>query len=522
MNLRVDSGPHAGYCLDDFSGQALQLYKCVNSPNQNFRTDGSSSSILAQWGAMYGAHVGVDGTGQCNAYAPAYCPKYHPIRDGNVYDPSGPLLDNNGTWHTWEDDGAWSHWTSRDLIHWSGSFHNSTNFGGDTGSVTPTQSGVYAFWPIMNGEGKGAIGSAVAMDAALTQWNHRGPTIPKPARITTGYRDPTRGFQVNGTWYVGVGCGNNIIGAQFCLFEANDDTLMNFTDKGPMYSTNMTFGNVDGNIVWQPNNVSANMMECPDFFPLGDKYVLLGSLYKTNQWWVGTLAGNPPRFTPESVGILDYGNGYAAKTGSTFIQTGASRRLLFAFTGWSEPTTVPGCGRSLVLPRELSISNTRLVINPIPERAVLRIPSSEKPLGGSLATGTQVEITMFCSTQSNMLPSNGKTYVRVLQSPDGKSYTEIGYDFGTQKFYADHSNCCATANTIVQNAPLPMDVLTADGGLNMTVMVDGGTIEAYANGVVITPLVNPDSNINEADRISSFSPTSSPLACTGSSWQLKY
>ena len=47
---------------------------------------------------------------------------------------------------------------------------------------------------------------------------------------------------------------------------------------------------VDNNIVWQPHNVSANMMECPDLFPLGDKYVLVGSLYKTNQWCVGTLA----------------------------------------------------------------------------------------------------------------------------------------------------------------------------------------------------------------------------------------
>lgn len=41
-----------------------------------------------------------------------------------------------------------------------------------------------------------------------------------------------------------------------------------------------------------------------DLFPLGPdgKWVLIGSLYKTNQWWVGTLSGNPPRFTPENVG----------------------------------------------------------------------------------------------------------------------------------------------------------------------------------------------------------------------------
>ena len=153
---------------------------------------------------------------------------------------------------------------------------------------------------------------------------------------------------------VGVGGGNKpgcetsalapSCGAQFCLFKAKDNTLSNFTDAGSMYTTNETFGLVDSNIVWQPTNTSANMMECPDFFPLGSggKHVLIGSLYKTNQWWIGTVAGNPPRFTPESVGIVDYGNGYAAKTGSTWKQTGASRRLVFV-----SPATVcrPICPR---------------------------------------------------------------------------------------------------------------------------------------------------------------------------------
>ena len=38
---------------------------------------------------------------------------------------------------------------------WDGNFSTSTHFGGDTGSVSPTPSGVYAFWPIMGGAGKG-------------------------------------------------------------------------------------------------------------------------------------------------------------------------------------------------------------------------------------------------------------------------------------------------------------------------------------------------------------------------------
>ena len=197
-------------------------------------------------------------TGFAAPYPPdasPFCPKYHPIHDGNVYDPSGPLQDKSGQWHAWEDDGAWSHWTSRDLVHWDGSFKQSTHFGADTGSVSPTPSGVYAFWPIMSGPGRGAIGSAKATDDSLTNWTHRGPTIPMPARINTGYRDPVRAFAHGGKWWVGVGCGSKEEGAQFCVFEAATDELLNFTDRGSLYTTNRTFGSVDANIVWQPTNV---------------------------------------------------------------------------------------------------------------------------------------------------------------------------------------------------------------------------------------------------------------------------
>ena len=195
--------------------------------------------------------------------ASPFCPKYHPVHDGNVYDPSGPLQDKSGLWHTWEDDGQWSHWTSRDLVHWEGSFKESSHFSADTGSVSPTPSGVYAFWPIMSGPGRGAIGSAKATDDSLTNWTHRGPTIPMPTRINTGYRDPVRAFSHGGKWWVGVGCGSKEEGAQFCLFEAATDELLNFTDRGSLYTTNRTFGSVDADIVWRPVNVPPLTVQRP-------------------------------------------------------------------------------------------------------------------------------------------------------------------------------------------------------------------------------------------------------------------
>eukprot|EP01052_Picozoa_sp_SAG31_P043249 SAG31_NODE_7145_length_1777_cov_1.325983_2_plen_209_part_00 len=95
----------------------------------------------------------------------------------------------------WQSTRGWTHWRSRDLIHWVGNFSNGLDFGkAMTGSVSPTPSGVYAFWP----DGDNAIFSAKSMDpaAGLLLWERRNETIAEPSRVgkwssrSTGFRDP--------------------------------------------------------------------------------------------------------------------------------------------------------------------------------------------------------------------------------------------------------------------------------------------------------------------------------------------
>eukprot|EP00966_Prymnesium_polylepis_P187703 4351455-Prymnesium_polylepis.1 len=130
-----------------------------------------------------------------------WCALLHPLRSHYLFDPSGPLLDERGVWHLWEDEGSWSHWTSRDLVHWEGALVNGTNFSQDTGAVSVTPAGTYAFWPLMDGRAPiTEIASAVALTPVSgpfggpAQWKHRGATIKKPERIDAGYRDPARAF----------------------------------------------------------------------------------------------------------------------------------------------------------------------------------------------------------------------------------------------------------------------------------------------------------------------------------------
>jgi sucrose-6-phosphate hydrolase SacC (GH32 family) len=344
---------------------------------------------------------------------------------------------------------------------------------------------------------------------------------------TQGYRDPVRAFEFGSKWYVGVGCGNKEEGAQFCLFEAADDTLANFTDRGSLYTTNITFGEVDSNIVWQPTNVSANMMECPDFFPLGDKWVLIGSLYKTNQWWVGTLSpsgpNGAPRFSPESVGILDFGNGYAAKTGTSWVQTNETQRLVFGFTGWQEPTMPSGCGRALIMPRELTVEGSELKIAPILETKVLRKSATRlfgHGVGAPIASGSRVEVRLNCTMSEWAHGKVGKVGVRTLATTDGSSFVEIGYDFGVQAMYADHSKCCEVPNTIIQRAPISATAL--GNTLSLAVFVDGGLIEAFLGGRAITPLVAPDAAAASPEARVTTMTNSAGITCSVESWQLSY
>ena len=90
-------------------------------------------------------------------------------------------------------------------------------------------------------------------------------------------------------------------------------------------------------MAWNETDMVAAFMECPDVFPLGStgKYVAIASLYNwhaggyyTNEWFLGTIA-NSTRFVLEDRGLLDYGQYYAARTG-TAMQDPLGRRVLFS------------------------------------------------------------------------------------------------------------------------------------------------------------------------------------------------
>jgi beta-fructofuranosidase len=207
--------------------------------------------------------------------------------------------------------------------------------------------------------------------------------------------------------------------------------------------------------------------ECPDFFPLGDRHVLLSSRGQTH-WHVGRAAEQ--RFTLEKRGVVDGGAIYAAKT----LLDDRDRRLLWGWIREERPTEeqkAAGWSGVLSLPRELTLrADGSLGIEPVPELEALRgrhrhlealtLPGRREgilPLDG-VEGGTLEVLVRFGPTDAS------RVGVAVRRSPDGEERVEIAYDRAAGR---------------LGGAPLEL----ADGEeLALRIFVDRSVIEAFANG----------------------------------------
>src|SRR5581483_10380815 len=129
---------------------------------------------------------------------------------------------------------------------------------------------------------------------------------------------------------------------------------------------------------------TGDMWECPDFFPLGNKHVLLIYTMGKVRWKVGVYANQ--RFTPEKEGVVDWGSYYAAKT----MLDREGNRILW---GWI-PETRPdselisaGWAGAMSLPRVVSLnakSELQCEVTPAAKQLRTRIKKLSKIDGHSI------------------------------------------------------------------------------------------------------------------------------------------
>ncbi|TAQ88255.1 hypothetical protein B7494_g3436 [Chlorociboria aeruginascens] len=203
-----------------------------------------------------------------------------------------------------------------------------------------------------------------------------------PPNATNGFRDPKifKDDPNSNTWKVVVGSGSGDVG-NIQLYQSQD--LQNWDYIGIMASG-------DG-----------GMWECPNFFPLGGKWVLFYGSNGQSQWRVGTYDGTT--FTTERSGVLDVGNIYAAQ----MFEDSAGRFLvmgwIYNFGTYKWTTRLNGYVGATSITRQLFINdNGDLGTLPIDDIRRLQHGSATSMGSGPLSGSQHIGSTTTGRLQSHI------------------------------------------------------------------------------------------------------------------------
>ncbi len=321
-------------------------------------------------------------------------PQFHLLPAKNwMNDPNGPIY-WKGHYHmffqynpgaaVWGDM-HWAHAISDDMIHWRhlpialaptpDSFDSEGCFTGsavdDHGTATILYTGVKTVPPdqatLRDGHSNFRETQCLATseDPQLLTWKkHPQPVIEPPSDSTiAGFRDPFL-LRHEEEWLLGVASGHYKKGGCVLLYRSKD--LRQWEPAGELAS---------GPWTEKPNTNpvdSGEMWECPDFFPLGKKHVLLYSTAGQVLWESGEFDPKELKFHKENSGILDHGAYYAQKT-----QLDAhGNRILWGWIPEKRPDPeliAAGWAGCMALPRVLSLDPYgHLEMRPLPELTTLR------------------------------------------------------------------------------------------------------------------------------------------------------
>jgi beta-fructofuranosidase len=295
----------------------------------------------------------------------------------------------------------------------------------------------------------------VAQDDELRTWKK----LPEPVIATppagldvTGFRDPAL-WREGENWMLSLGSGARGKGGLILLYISRD--LRHWTYLHPLIegspSKNTSVNPVDTGEMW----------ECPDFFPLGNKHVLLISTMGKVRWKVGTYANQ--RFTPEKEGVVDWGSYYAAKT----MLDADGRRILWGWIPETRPDAdliAAGWAGAMSLPRVLSLNSQN------------ELQTEVAPVAGKLRTDAAGNMDAV-----RIRDLAAEIDVRLHPKADDfklRFYSDAG-DFASISCSRQSGSRELRVNTFA--APLPG---VAGSPVRLHLFLDGSVLEVFANETV--------------------------------------
>lgn len=435
------------------------------------------------------------------AFSDHHRPTYHflPPRSW-INDPNG-LIHFRGEYHlfyqhnpqvAWWGPMSWGHARSRDLVHWE---HLPIALAPDqpydsggvwSGCAVDTGQGAAVFYTGVEAPASRPQTQCLATSEDMVHWRkHPGNPVVKdrPPGVQEGdFRDPCV-FRHGDGWLMVVGA--NVAGIGAALLYASDD-LVHWRYLHPLLEGDKDrFG---------------YMWECPNFFPLGDRWVLLvsamcGSAANTTYtmfYFVGRFEGL--RMVVEHHGPVESGDVWAPQV----FGDAAGRRIMFMWikeARGQEACLGAGWAGCLSLPRELSLGERgQLLIRPAAETGFLRAgalhrgPLEAGPSRVPLLADRGECIEIVATVHPGSWQQAG---LEVLVSPDGQEKTRVYFDKPTRRIVIDRDQSSLTE--AVWKGQVSRELGDADGPVELRVFVDHSVIEVYVGGLCLSARAYPRS-----------------------------
>lgn len=414
-----------------------------------------------------------------------YRPIYHYIPEKNwMNDPNGVVFykDEYHLFYQYNPYGSewgtihWGHAKSKDLVHWERlpvALYPSNEKGElhcFSGCAVINEGEPTIFYTsIGEGERHQTVGAeqwmATSKDDMIT-WDKydENPAldlkIHKDLQIKE-WRDPFV-WKDNDTWFMVVGGSHDDKGCAL-IYKSMDLRKWEFL-----------------NILLEDNE--CRILECPNCFKLGDKYILVYSPDDIVSYCIGTIDSDF-KFIVESKGILDQ-SGWEGFYAPNSFPDDKGRRIMF---GWL--TEVPkgelqeskDWAGAQSIPRILTLEDNKLKMEPAKELEILR--NEHKEYKDLLITDTWISDingrAIELLIEIDNVNENTKFSIDVLASELEDEKTSLIFNGSEQSISINRSK--SSLSGLCHDSELKSKVSLCEGKLKLHIFIDHSIVELFAN-----------------------------------------
>lgn len=244
------------------------------------------------------------------------------------------------------------------------------------------------------------------------------------------------------------------------------------------------------------------IFECPNYFSLGDKHVLVVSPNGMPKYWIGTQ-GEEHRFSPEKSGIIDHSGWDGFYAPNSFCDVYGRRIMIGWLTEKGRGSLeIPGWNGVQSLPRVLSLEQGELYMRPLKEVEMLRDGRAcfeDLHIQGaweSTVRGKAVEILLEAERDKI-----GKGLeIEVFADEAGTEQTVIRYETEEDAVTIDRNRSNRTG--VTDKKSLSCRGTHGESRIKFRIFLDYSVLEVFINDrEVISTRVYPDGEESDAIRV---------------------